>query len=97
MKKAYLVKVEGWDGSEGVAAAESHAQAKYIGFKSARDVDFNIPYLRFRARRAPDFDAWAEVDTARVVMTREAVERACRRADAGATQLRQRIPPLHNP
>lgn len=57
--KAYEITVKGWRGMRQIAAAKTAGQAKAEQYAAAREVDYNIPFIDFRARRAPQFDQLA--------------------------------------
>ena len=58
-RKAYRVTIKGWTSFELIKAGNTHGQAKARGYIDARDAGLDIPFVSFRAQRAPEFDAEA--------------------------------------
>lgn len=49
-------------GIESIVAAETRNQARSRTARSAFDANFQVKFTEVTARRAPEHDAWAEID-----------------------------------
>jgi hypothetical protein len=49
-------------GIESIVAAETRNQARSRTARSAFDANFQVRFTEVKARRAPEHDAWAEMD-----------------------------------
>lgn len=77
MKKAFEVSVAG---TTGIIAAETAGKAKYQAFLDADDCGIYVDGRRVKitdvsAKRAPQFDGWASVQTRRRYLSQWAVEK----------------------
>jgi hypothetical protein len=59
MKRAFRLTAYG---NSGIMAAESCGQAKFRLFRELKDNGYRPTVSAIRCRRAPEHDAWAEVD-----------------------------------
>jgi hypothetical protein len=59
MKRAYRTI---WKGHETICAAETPGHARAITVRIFRAANYKGDFTQVNVRRAPQFDAWAEVD-----------------------------------
>lgn len=59
--KAFEVLLPG-ETEGGIVAAETAGKARYIGYLGALDANYDLPITKFRVRRAPHFDRWAQFE-----------------------------------
>lgn len=50
-----------WNGIDCIVAADSRAKAVASTWRSAFDAHYEVEWKDIRARRAPEYDQWAEV------------------------------------
>lgn len=54
--KAFKITIMGWDGFRSIDVAETPGKAKAQLFYAAYEAGLEIPFVDFRAKRAPEFD-----------------------------------------
>lgn len=54
--KAFQVDVSDWPDASSIVRTVSRARAKYLAWKSAQDAGYDLPFGRFRVKRAPVYD-----------------------------------------
>ena len=72
MKKAWLVR---YDGTDGICAAQTRGEALFHAIANLRDLGSRASVHNTTARRAPDFDQWAELDSTGVCWDANALPR----------------------
>ena len=60
MKLAYIVTITTWPGMAIAIAADTAEKARHIGQTHAHDAGYDLKYVDFRAKRAPQFDDLAK-------------------------------------
>jgi len=58
-RKAYLVTLKSWPDLYMVIPAETPGKAKAFSRDNAQEAGYNLPFVDFRVRRAPEFDSLA--------------------------------------
>ena len=71
---AWQTSVLGWPESVGIVAASDRREARIQTHRSARDAGYDVSYIDVTARRAPQFDDWAEVQKKPRCLTVEAAQ-----------------------
>ncbi len=54
--RAFRVDVADWPEAAGIVRTTSPAKAKFAAWRGAQDAGYDLPFARFKARRAPEFD-----------------------------------------
>jgi len=54
--RAFRVDVADWPEATGIVRTTSPAKAKFAAWRGAKDAGYDLPFARFKARRAPEYD-----------------------------------------
>lgn len=54
--RAFRVDVADWPEATGIVRTTSPAKAKFAAWRGAQDAGYDLPFARFNARRAPEYD-----------------------------------------
>jgi hypothetical protein len=54
--RAFRVDVADWPEAAGIVRTTSPSKAKFAMWRGAQDAGYDLPFSRFKARRAPEYD-----------------------------------------
>ncbi len=54
--RAFRVDVADWPEATSIVRTTSPAKAKFAAWRGAQETGYDLPFARFKARRAPEFD-----------------------------------------
>lgn len=63
--RAFRVDVTNWPEGSSIVRTLKPSRAKFITWQSAKEAGFDLPFGRFRVRRAPEFDGTCSLHVGR--------------------------------